>query len=390
MKKLYKVKNISLPKIFPFIAAFAAIGVVTLVLTSAAPSLNGKSIEAESHSSQSNTTTVTDATASNNSYVQFDTTAGGGGVPAACASGGTYLWSNLEICGWPGPTNTGVPAGTTLTAYTGPTTITTNGTVIDGKTINGNLTVNAQNVTIRNSLINYSGSGGGGSGAIKILSGATAVVDHVEVNGNSSVHSCVWHEGSSVTITYVKCHDIEDGIFSWAATGNANSGNNLTLENSYIYNLNATESNGHWDGYQTEGAANIVLRHNTFRTLTEGTSAIALWNDQKTTDNVLVENNLIKGGGFSVYAQDYSPSEASPAGGNVMTNVQFTNNNFSNFDSVCVGNWGVWFYRSSWTYQGGPTGNWGANGNTRSGNTVIETGFSLDSSTNGGNPAGCS
>ncbi len=349
------------------------------MFTNAALSPNAKIVEAEASVSTQNTVTINDTTASNSTYVQFNAASG---FPAQCESGGTYLWANLEACGWPGSTNTGVPAGTTLSTYAGPTTISTNGTVIDGKQINGNLTINAQNVTIKNSFISYSGGGGGGSGAIKILSGATATIDHVEVNGNSIVHSCIWHEGSSVTITYVKCHDIEDGIFSWADTGNADSGNNLTMEKTYIYNLNATESNGHWDGYQTEGAVNLVLRHNTFRTLTNGTSAIAIWNGQKTSDNILADDNLIKGGGFSVYAQDYSPSEASPAGGFVMTNVRFTNNKFSNVDSGCVGDYGVWFFRSSWTYQGGPTGNWGANGNVRSGNKVVETGASVDS----GNP----
>lgn len=388
MGKLHRPANTSQPLIF--IVLFAAIGTAILVRSFAALSQNAKVSEAESFMTQNDTVTVSDATASGSSFQQFNAVSGGGGVPAACANGGAYLWANLETCGWPGPSNTGVPAGTTLTTYSGPTTISANNTIIDGKQINGNITINAQNVTIKNSHVNYSGGGGGGSGGIKILSGATAIIDHVEVNGNSAVHSCIWHEGTSVTITNVKCHDIEDGIFSWAATGNANSGNNLTLENSYIYNLNAVESNGHWDGYQTEGAANLVLRHNTFRTLPEGTSAIALWNGQKTTDNVLIENNLIKGGGFSIYAQDYSPSEANPAGGYVMTNINVLNNKFSNVDSVCVGNWGVWFYRASWTYKGGPTDYWGANGNVRSGNKVLETGFALDSTTNGGNPAGCS
>src|ERR1044071_6869079 len=37
---------------------------------------------------------------------------------------------------WPGPTNTGVPAGTSLTDYTGPCAITSANTVIDGTTVN--------------------------------------------------------------------------------------------------------------------------------------------------------------------------------------------------------------------------------------------------------------
>ena len=181
-----------------FAVGFGTVGVATVILTNAAISPNAKVIEAESHASATNTTTVSDVTASNSSYVQFEPS--GNSTPALCASGGTYLWSNLETCGWPGPTNTGVPTGVSPSTYSGPTTITANNTIIDGKQINGSLTINAQNVTIKNSLVNYSGGGGGGSGAIKILSGATAIIDHVEINGNSAVHSCIWHEGSSVTL----------------------------------------------------------------------------------------------------------------------------------------------------------------------------------------------
>lgn len=56
---------------------------------------------------------------------------------------------------WPGAGNTGVPAGTVLSAYTGSCTITAAGTVIDAKTLNcPALVVQAANVTIRNSKVN--------------------------------------------------------------------------------------------------------------------------------------------------------------------------------------------------------------------------------------------
>lgn len=48
----------------------------------------------------------------------------------------------------PGPSTTGVPTGTALTTYTGPTTITTDGTVIDSKFIPVHLVIRAKNVTI--------------------------------------------------------------------------------------------------------------------------------------------------------------------------------------------------------------------------------------------------
>jgi hypothetical protein len=56
---------------------------------------------------------------------------------------------------FPDSSCTGVPRGTTLTTYTGPCTITTDGTVIDAKTVNcSTLTVHAKNVQIKNSKIN--------------------------------------------------------------------------------------------------------------------------------------------------------------------------------------------------------------------------------------------
>jgi hypothetical protein len=58
---------------------------------------------------------------------------------------------------FPGPSNTGVPAGTALTNYGGPCTITTAGTVIEAKTITcSELRIQAANVIVRNSKVNGS------------------------------------------------------------------------------------------------------------------------------------------------------------------------------------------------------------------------------------------
>jgi hypothetical protein len=54
--------------------------------------------------------------------------------------------------GWPDASNTGWSG--TLTAYTGPLTITTPGTVIDSKIVTGTLLIRAANVTVTNSQVN--------------------------------------------------------------------------------------------------------------------------------------------------------------------------------------------------------------------------------------------
>ena len=117
------------------------------------------------------------------------------------------------------------------------------------------------------------------------------------------------------------------------------------------------------------------IKHNTWLMTSDAdndaNSAIAIWNSMDTSDDFDVANNLIAGGGFSVYAEDYSPSEASPAGGYAMSDIRFTGNVFSNRLFPCVGSYGVWYPR------GAPS-----DGFHRSGNKVLETGENLDN----GNP----
>lgn len=75
--------------------------------------------------------------------------------------------------GWPGVSNTGVPAGTVLTAYTGPCTITAAGTVIDAKTITcAQLVVKAAGVKVTRSRIT-----GTGDPAVAVSGGDLAITD---------------------------------------------------------------------------------------------------------------------------------------------------------------------------------------------------------------------
>jgi len=343
----------------------------------------------------------------------------------ACSAGGPVLWNNLETCGWPGPSNTGpdlsqCPGGV-LTNNSGLTTrviaITTPGAVINCQNITGGLQITAQNITITNSIVAYDGGGLEGSGVININDGASATVDHVELNGLNHTHACIWDEGvKGTTLEYsviaknVNCHGINDGIFSWWSSKdkNARAGSDFIIQNSYFHDFTVNAANGHIDGYQTEGAQNGTIVHNTYKmTSVSGTgvnSAIALWDSFNqggdsfnqsvptglTSGNFTVTDNLIAGGGFAIYAEDYSgPNGQAPenvansaVGGNSLTNVTFTNNKFSNIFNRCVGALGIWFYRGAWPpYYGGPTDGW-----HRSGNIILETGVNVDN----GNPAGCS
>ncbi len=317
--------------------------------------------------------------------------------PGYCRHGGVRLWANLATCGWPGPGNTGpdmsqCPHG--LTANNGPLTrtirITTPGTVINCEHVEGMIDVEAQNVTVKNSIViansGKTGEAANGTGAIKIEDGASAVVDHVRINGDRGLMACVWDQGTSEVVNAVDCFGTDDGIWSWADMGYAKTtGDHFVLRDSYIHNLTTRTSNGHEDGFQTEGASYGLIQHNTFRITTNGDSAVAIWDGLKSSHDILVKDNLITGGGFAMYAEDYNPGDGAPGdpparGGFAVTDIRFLGNVFSTYAAGCVGQFGVWFDRPGWgPYDGGPTDGW-----HRHGNRVLETGQDVDT----GNPSG--
>jgi hypothetical protein len=321
--------------------------------------------------------------------------------PSYCTTGGPQLWANLATCGWPSPTNTGYPAGTTLTNTTG-RTITTNNAVISGERISGQLIISATNVTVRNSSISWDGGGAGGSGVIKVEVGASATIDHVEINGLNHTHACVWHEGNSMTAIAVNCYGVNDGMFSWAQN-TGTSGDNVNISDSYFHDFTTNAANGHIDGYQTEGASHGRLTHNTYNMAGSASSAVSIWDGLKNSDDWTIQNNLFTGGGFTLYAEDYNGPNNSSAqenvansavGGFTVTNIRYINNKFSTSrfphgsgdNNACVGEWGTWFYRGGWPpYFAGPTDLWNRGGSLRSGNVVLETGQNIDR----GGPTGC-
>ena len=298
--------------------------------------------------------------------------------PAYCHEGGPRLWAHLASCGWPGPGNTGpdrsqCPGGR-LTANSGSLTriirITAPDTVISCQDIQGMLDVEAQNVTIKNSVIESNsgetGEAANGTAGIKIEDGGSAVIDQVRINGDDGVHACVWDQGTSEIVNAVDCYGADDGVWSWADSSySSTTGDHFVVENSYFHDFTTRTSNGHEDGYQTEGASDGVIRHNTYQMTIGADSAVAIWDSLRSSRNIKVD--------------DGGPGDPPASGGFSVTHTRFIGNVFSTGADGCVGQFGTWFDRPGWTYDGGPTDGW-----HRHGNTVLETGQNVDN----GNPAG--
>lgn len=141
-----------------------AIGVSVLVVAGgyfvvqSQAATNFASVEADQGTRSGNASVVSDGTASGGNAIQFNapTQTGGGGTGGACLSGTNVPGGTDPLGGcWPGPNNTGVPAGVTLTKYTGPCTITVDNTHIDSKLIDCSpIEIQAKAVVIKNSKIN--------------------------------------------------------------------------------------------------------------------------------------------------------------------------------------------------------------------------------------------
>ena len=209
--------------------------------------------------------------------------------------------------GYPDASNTGVPSGTNLTAYTGPTNITTANTVIDGKTIGSCITVSASNVTIRNTKISCSNA----YRAVQV-SGGSVTIEDSEIDCKGTNNDGLGNSG--YTLRRVDLSGCENGM---------NVAGNVTVEDSYIHDL-TTANGAHTDGAQfNQGASNITFRHNTINTVGSGsgtgTSCIIMWDEgNPQNSNVLITGNLLIGTkvAFTIYTPRQGP----------LSNVRVTNN----------------------------------------------------------------
>lgn len=287
-----------------FVLGFSALGSILLFTTQAASPT--ASLEPELGTITAGAVAVADATASNGQYLKF------GASPAASDPCSTFpsLPSAKPVA-----SNTGVPAGTVLTAAGG-ITITTTGTVIDSKDFNGSIDIKANNVTIKNSRINSDGYYG-----IHVFDGFSgAKILHSEIyapapNGNF-VGIRADGTGSIICANYL--HGFENGMTI------ANS--NTTIQANFIEKLVYVISPPpHYDGIEVYGGnnqklwGNNILMTNPSGAWLDDTGAINPTAYGGTNiDNVEINGNWFGGGSntLNLDQQDIS----------LLTNVKVTNN----------------------------------------------------------------
>jgi hypothetical protein len=219
----------------------------------------------------------------------------------------------------PSALTTGVPAGTSLSAYTGPNPVTVAGTVIDGKSLTVPLTISAANVTVKNSKIRADGFT-----LIDCQGQSGCRIERCTLDGKGATAGSYAINGKG-TFVANNIFGVENGIAP--ETGSVVQGN-------FIHGLQAGGPDPHYDGIAIHGgnSSNITITGNYVRG--RDNASLYLTNDFGSISNVVADGNWF--GVENTLTMGNTPNANPPvytvyvvggkAGGGTITGVQITNN----------------------------------------------------------------
>jgi hypothetical protein len=163
------------------------------------------------------------------------------------------------------------------------------GLVIDGQHIVGDLTLTGDGQVLRNSRV---------EGHV-IVRGAGTVVEDVEI-GALSVSGATSFTGRRMDVFGDAGHD---GIH--VTSGGDTRAADVLIEDSWIHSPKVT-GDSHYDGIQVRGVDRLTLRNNTIDLgdwVRQYNAAVFLQEANGGNSDVVVEGNLVNGGGFSLYVE---------------------------------------------------------------------------------------
>ena len=212
-----------------------------------------------------------------------------------------------DLSGFPDASTTGVAKDIALKPAAG-FTIGTPGTIIEGLDISGPVVITASKVTLRNCKVTAADH----NVVLIKPEAADATVENCEIDNRGSGGQGIAGHG---VFLRNNIHDCADGIDV--------RGDDTIIQDNFIHQMRGT-SQSHFDGIQADGNfSNLTIVHNTVINEQNQTSALMLDNYWGPIDRVIIDNNLLIGGGYTVYINEVAKGQ--PGGGPV-TNVSFTNN----------------------------------------------------------------
>lgn len=212
----------------------------------------------------------------------------------------------LSACGKPkpGPHNTGVPAGTTLTP-SGSIRVEQDGAVIEDLDITGEIQILANDVTIRRVRITS-----GDYYPIRYFDSDNTglLIEDSEIAGTSDDVTASL-SFANYTARRLNIHGGADGF---------KADSEVLIEDSWIHDLR-NGPDQHNDGVQSTGGANVTLRNNWISGASN--AAVQTGDLGGATENLTIECNWLGGGGYTLNIRG--------TGATVPVNTKIINNVFA-------------------------------------------------------------
>jgi hypothetical protein len=225
-----------------------------------------------------------------------------------------------HVCGFPDQTNTGVPAGTKLVSVpaqksSGPgwyydsrgyVVVNGAGAVLDSLDFNGvPVVIEAPNVTVKRCRVHditgqsTYGIAVGQNGT----AGNGALIEDTEVSGKNATTGRVAAAINQISST-TGMRVLRVNIF-YAGTGIQPAGGHAFLENSYIHDMGYIAGD-HTNGITSNLGGDLTVYHTTVHNRLGQTDAVGLFEDFGRQSNVLIDDNLLAGGSYTIYGGDGS------------------------------------------------------------------------------------
>ena len=256
---------------------------------------------------------------------------------------------------WPSaPSRVGTLSPDSELTPSGTFTTSSDGQVIEGLYVTGQIKIAHDNVTVRNTKVDLTGDYGlyvpkRNDGSCPV----GTVFENVEVDGRllDDTYTPVYGNGCGFVLSKAYIHNTGQGVKVMG---------DVTVKNSYIVTSRADTDGPHRTAISVRGSNNKILNNYLVCSASSGcSSALSVYTDAKPVDNVLIEGNLLAGN--AAYCARGGSVERN--GNPPASNVDFIDNAFSLMFHPQCGRSG--FIAAHDT---------DIDGNERSGNYVYETG----------------
>lgn len=212
---------------------------------------------------------------------------------------------------WPYIENTGLTNPNNLVIITGDTTITVTGATVQNLDVRGTLTIQAENVTVRNCRVRI-----GAFWGIVVESGCSGIlIEDCEIGKDyrNSSKGILVGTADSTEVTIQRCyiHHVGDGIFGGGGADPSPRAK-LTVQDCYITETRETDGNDSEDtqgDHQGDGMEflgqlrEVLIKHNHIDVPTDQTSCLLFDAHWGNMENIIIENNLLNGAGYTVYTR---------------------------------------------------------------------------------------